>query len=327
MWMAAVAVAAFPTWEEWRFRLQPGEYEISSCIGSLNREVSPLAPLRGDLNDILESVEIWAVPALLVFLGFLACLGHRDPRSTGRQVASVLGLIAVVEPITPAYSDPDTCGGTIPLLSADWFATVLGGWGSTQLCIMVAAGLVLLASWTMRYADHERPGAVPQPGTAWRRLLAVLVDYLIIVVVLIFVVQPILFLVDIDTFFPSIRLEYGLLNWISLFEANTDPGRLAILPALFLYSWVQHTRWGQTLGKRLLRIRVVSAGTTDPPRAKKTALRALIFPLLVLVPVAGPVILIVDGLWALFDPDGRTLHDRWADTEVTRRISETQPQA
>ncbi|MEU7002992.1 RDD family protein [Nonomuraea sp. NPDC046570] len=325
MWMVALVVAAVSTWEEWRLRLQPGEYSISSCAG-WSREGSLLAPLRGDLDDFLESIVAWALPAPLVLLGFLACLGRGDPRSAGRRVAGVLCLIAVLEPLTPVYSGPDTCDGPIPILSVDWFATVMSSWGTTQLCLLTAAGLVLLASWTMRRADREHRGTGPQPGTARRRLLAILVDYLIVAAVLIFVVQPILFLTDIDGFFPSINLEYGLLNWINLFEVNNAPERLAVLPAVFLYFWVQHLLWQRTLGKRLLRVRVVSAGTTDPPGAKKAALRALVFPLLAIVPTVGPLILIVDGLYALFDSYDRTLHDRWAGTNVIRRIPKTQPQ-
>ncbi|GAA3078460.1 hypothetical protein GCM10017600_06300 [Streptosporangium carneum] len=107
---------------------------------------------------------------------------------------------------------------------------------------------------------------------------------------------------------------------------DADPERLLALFVVFLYFWVQHSLWGQTPGKRLLRIRLISTRTTVRPTAGRTALRALIFPLLVFVPVAGPIALIVDGVWALLDPEGRTLHDRWANTDVTRKVSKVQAQ-
>jgi uncharacterized RDD family membrane protein YckC len=324
--MVATAVAAFPTWEEWRFQLQPTTAEIYSCVRQALWETSPLDPLRGDLDTIMENVEAWAVPALLVFAGFLACLRGRGPRSVGRRTAGVLVLIAVLEPVTPAYSSPEACGGLIPILSGEWFATVMSSWGSTQFCLLIAAALVLLAAWMMSATTSERSAVALPTGLTWRRLVALLVDYVIIIVALVFVIQPILFLTGIDRFAPSIHLDFGLLNWLALWLVNADPERLIVLPGVFLYFWVQHGLWGLTPGKRLLRIRLVSAQTAERPTAGKAALRALIFPLLVFVPIAGPLALIVDGLWALLDPDGRPLHDRWGNTEVTRRVPNVQLQ-
>ncbi|GIH29390.1 hypothetical protein Aph01nite_77000 [Acrocarpospora phusangensis] len=321
--MAAVVVAAVPTWEELQFRLDPGAYVFTSCIGMLDMEGSLLDPLRGDLDYIWNSAEMWVVPPLLVFLGFFACLRHRDPRIAGRYLASALGSIAIVGPLTPVYSSSDGCGIAL-ILSAEWFDSVLLSWDGT-LYILASAVLVLFASQIMPSA--EGADSVPRLGTAWLRLLAVLIDYFIIVVVFVFVIQPIGFLFDIDSAFPSIHLDFGLLNWLSLFRAYDDPWRLLGLVVLFLYFWVQHARWGRTIGKRLLRFRVVSAGMADPPGTSRAAFRALVFPLLLAVPVAGPIILIADGLWALFDPDGRTLHDRCAGTDVTRRVPVAQPQA
>ncbi|MGW4639041.1 hypothetical protein ACWEN6_10955 [Sphaerisporangium sp. NPDC004334] len=44
------------------------------------------------------------------------------------------------------------------------------------------------------------------------------------------------------------------------------------------------------------------------------------------MPVAGPLLLVVDGLWGLLDPGGRPLHDRLATTEAARRTPDAQPQ-
>lgn len=325
-WLVAAAVAAFPTWEEWRFRLHPGPVEMYACMGSGWLETSPLDTLRGDLDGIMQNVEAWAIPALLVLGGFLACLGHRNPRSVGRRTAGVLVLIAVIKPATPLYASAEECGGPIPILSTEWFATVMSSWGSTQLCLLGAAALVLLVTRMMSGATSKRPEVASSTGVTWRRPVALLVDYAIVIVVLTFVVQPILLLTGVDEFFPSIHLGYGLLNGAALSLDNADPERLLVLFVVFLYFWAQHSLRGQTLGKRLLRIRLISARTTVRPTVGRTALRTLIFPLLVFVPVAGPIVLIVDGVWALLDPEGRTLHDRWANTEVTRKVSNVQAQ-
>ncbi|WP_062347342.1 RDD family protein [Herbidospora yilanensis] len=207
----------------------------------------------------------------------------------------VLVLIAVVKPATPLYSSPEECGGPIPLLTAEWFTTVMDSWGSTQLCLIGAAALILLATW--RTSD-----ATPQEttGVTWRRPVALLVDYLLVIAV----VEPTL----------SVGGHNGLLNEGTIRLDTVDFDGLIVLLVVFLYFWGQHTLWGQTPGKRLLRIQVTPART-----AKRMALRTLIFPLLVFVSPAGPVALIVNGMWTLLDPEGRALHDRLLNTEVTRK--------
>ncbi len=288
--MAAV-VAAYPTWEEWGYRLDPAALEGYSCMGSGWLDTSPLDPLRGDLDALLMDVEAFAIPSLLIIMG--AFFARRDSRRAGRRTAGVLVLIAVVKPATPLYSSPEECGGTIPILSAEWFATVLDSWGSTQVCLIAAAALVLLVTW--------RESASSSTGTTWRRAVALLVDYVILIVVLSLIGQM------------WFSLDYGLLNRATVHWDVIDFDRWFVVLVVFLYFWAQHTLWGQTPGKRLMGIRVV------PNRpAGRMALRALV-PLLVFVAVAGPVVFIVDAMWALLDPEGRALHDRLLKTEVARR--------
>ncbi|MEU7003259.1 hypothetical protein [Nonomuraea sp. NPDC046570] len=131
----------------------------------------------------MEVTEHWAFPALVVLLGLMACLGHRDPGVTGRRVAGLLVLIAVIEPLASLYSYRKSCDETIPLFSAGWFRGAAGGWGITQLCLLVAAALVFAASRAMRSVTADEPGE-SQAGMVWRRPVAALVDYLIVVAVL-----------------------------------------------------------------------------------------------------------------------------------------------
>ncbi|TKK90407.1 RDD family protein [Herbidospora galbida] len=298
-WLVAAAVAAFPTWEEWQYRLVPGSFEIIGCAGMGWPETSPLDPLRGDLDALLMDVEAWAIPSLLILGALLACLRGRDPRRVGRRTAGVLVLIAVVKPATPLYSSPEDCGGGIPILSAEWFATVLDSWGSTQVCLIGAAALILLVTW--RAGD----GTSSSTGVIWRRAVALLVDYAVVLVLLTFVVGPIMWLTD----WPSLSLDYGLLNRATISLDDIDLDGLPVLLVVFLYFWGQHRLWGQTLGKRLMGIHVSSA---------HMALRTLIFPILVFVPFVGPLVLIVNGMWTLLDPEDRALHDRFLNTEVAR---------
>ncbi|MBB5626485.1 RDD family protein [Sphaerisporangium krabiense] len=277
-------------------------------------------PLRGDLDVLMENVVTWAVPALVVVVGFLACVGGRGPRSVAWRTAGALCVIAVVEPLTPAYAAGDGSCGLLPILSAEWFATVMGAWGSTQFCLLGAAVLVLVASRMTVPATSEHVAAAPPDGVTWRRPIAVLVDYAIIIVILTFGLPLVMGLTDLDRPF-SMSLDFGLLGeGVSLLSFHVEAGWLIVLFVVFLYFWGQHSRWGRTLGKRLLRIHVVCARTGGRPPAGRAALRALIFPMALFVPVVGPLVLVLDGLWTLVDPGARTLHDRWARTEVARRM-------
>ncbi|MFD8527688.1 RDD family protein [Streptosporangium canum] len=332
-WVAAAVVAALPTWELWRERIAAEEFTrthagadpIYGVVGLYDSgtTLSPFAPLRRDLEAVMKTTEDWAVPALVVLLGLLACLGRRDPGMTGRRVAGLLVLIAVIEPLASLYSDREIYGETIPLFSADWFRGAAGGWGITQLCLLAAAALVFAASRVVRPPIGDETGA-SQAGTVWRRLAAVLVDYLIAVALLGVVVGPVRPLIGLGSGF---RMGFGLLVQVDLFQVGTDPEELVILSGLFLYFWVQHALWGRTLGKRLLGVRVTAAQAGGRLGAGRTALRTLVFPLLAFVPDAGLLCLLADGLWMLLDPEGRVLHDRWLGTTVVRdRVRDAQPQ-
>ncbi|MFI6814180.1 hypothetical protein ACIBG7_17320 [Nonomuraea sp. NPDC050328] len=60
----------------------------------------------------------------------------------------------------------------MPLLSAEWFATVAGAWGTDQVFRLSAAALVLCVTWR------------PELGLTWRRITALLADYLVVSVAL-----------------------------------------------------------------------------------------------------------------------------------------------
>ncbi|MEO3809842.1 RDD family protein [Sphaerisporangium sp. B11E5] len=320
-WTAALGLAAVPTWEEWRYRLQPGTYDLHSCLGGWRESSLPdllFEPLRRELDLVIGNATAFAVPALVVLAGFLGCLGRGDARVVGRRTAGCLGLVAVVLPVTPAYATEDSCGA-VPVLSGEWFATVAGAWGWTQVCLLGAAVLVLAGSRAMRSEGTAAPGG----GVVWRRAAASLVDYVVIVVGLSLVVGPLLVLTGAGNGYFGL----GLLSVVHTSLYEPDPGGWIALAAVFLYVWGQHLRWGRTLGKRLLGVRVVFPGAGGRVPAGRTALRALLFPLLVFVPEAGPLVLVVDGLWALLvDPAGRALHDRLAGSEVTGRVAEPESQ-
>lgn len=259
---------------------------VQSCVGLYDQGGFGLtglaSALLGDTYALANLAVVWGVPSILVLTGFLM------PAVTGRRVAGLLVLLAIVGPAAPTYVADDGCS-MIPVLSGEWFATVASAYGPAESALLLSALLVLLGSRTVR--------DVWPSGWAGRRAVAFTFDYLVFVA----------FLGLFEGGFSS--LDYGLLNW---FRANAPASLLIAVPA-FLYVLT-----GRTLGKRLMRIRVVSARTGHWPGWRRAAIRALVFPVLVCVPEYGLVVLLVDGLWSVADPAARTLHDRLAGTRVLR---------
>lgn len=313
-WLAAVALAAVPTWE--LRRVENGPFVIQGCVGRPGGDEWPLSTLRDDLSRVVETAESWAVPALAVLLGLLAYVRDTDRAIVGRRVAGLLVVIAVVEPLTPMYVEPEGCLQTVPILSAEWFRRVLDSWGPNQRCLLLAAALVFAAS---RTAAREEPAV---GGTAWRRPVAALIDYLVVVAALRLVVEPAWSLVDPSVWFTW--FDQGLLGRLGdVLEGSVRPEELLDLLILLLYVWVQHAVWGRTLGKRLLRVRVVDVRTGGRLGAGRAALRTLAFPFLAFVPDIGLVLLLAGGLAAFLDADARLLHDRLLRAAVVRHPSLT----
>jgi uncharacterized RDD family membrane protein YckC len=149
----------------------------------------------------------------------------------------------------------------------------------------------------------ERPPGVPELASWGRRLGAFLLDQLLILL----------------TTVPGFAL-IGL-----AVAANPDSGPLAtvgvvlVLGAIFLvppiYYTVLHGRSGQTLAKRWLGLRVVDADTAGPIGYGRAFGRWLLY--FVLNLVCG-VLVLLDGLWPLWDAQNQTWHDKAASSVVIR---------
>jgi uncharacterized RDD family membrane protein YckC len=99
----------------------------------------------------------------------------------------------------------------------------------------------------------------------------------------------------------------------------------AFVAALIYYPPLMRLTDGQTLGKRLLSIRVVrtDAQPMSFPRAvwREVAVKIALFDALNLAPVVGAVgglAVLLDSLWPLWDSENRALHDMLALTRVRR---------
>ncbi|QFY09211.1 hypothetical protein GBF35_23350 [Nonomuraea phyllanthi] len=293
-WVAALAAAAYPTWDVHQVEYHPYYYAVRGCVGFFGGygfELTELAsPPLGDANELADLAVHWGVPAVLVLTGLLTSATTGNGAVIGRRVAALLTVLAVAGPLSPSYASDSGCS-TVSVLSGEWFAIVLRAYGPYESALLLSALLVLSAGRTA-----GDPGRV---GLAGRRAAAFAIDYL-------------LFVTYLAGFEPGLsRLDFGLLNWLRFDE----PAPLLAVVVMFLYALS-----GRTFGKQVMRIRVVSESTGHWPGLRGAAVRALVFPVLVCLPAAGLVVLLVDGLWAVPDPAARALHDRLAGTRVVRDL-------
>ncbi|MFC4531443.1 RDD family protein [Sphaerisporangium dianthi] len=82
----------------------------------------------------------------------------------------------------------------------------------------------------------------------------------------------------------------------------------------FLYFWIGHAFWGQTIGKRLCRLKVVSRDGR-PLTTSQAGVRSLLYMAVTLLPYVGFLLSLVNVAW-IFGPSRRCLHDVVAGTVV-----------
>lgn len=176
------------------------------------------------------------------------------------------------------------------------------------------------------YATGLPVGPEPDLAEWWRRLLGRLIDALVLAVVLTPIAIPLLS----SPFhrFEQVSSQYPNLNSPGAQSALASAdGKLfgalwvvmAISAALsFLYDSVQHARWGQTLGKRAMSTRVVSAYDRSPITGGAAARRAAVYALIPVIPVIGFFFAPINELWLLWDRRRQCLHDKAAHTIVIK---------
>ena len=161
-------------------------------------------------------------------------------------------------------------------------------------------------------ASATQTEAQPVLAGRGRRLGAVLLDGLIFVLVC---------LPGIVWLIPSFgQLSQDSGNHASYAETLTRiaaPLLLVMIPllALLVYqTWLLSVR-GQSIGKRMLGIRIVRMNGGNPGFMHAVMLRSFVMQLLGAIPLVGPILGIIDPL-LIFRADRRCLHDLLADTQV-----------
>ncbi len=146
---------------------------------------------------------------------------------------------------------------------------------------------------------------VPPLASRWRRLFATLIDAILVPFVTIIIVMLTNVMEDAEDYQDSFWMLHVLLLAIASY---------LLLNGYWLY------KSGQTIGKKLLKIQIVSIGNLETPAPfwRLICVRALFFPLLFLA-IAPPLTLIplLDQLF-IFRRNRRCLHDLVSGTVVVQ---------
>jgi uncharacterized RDD family membrane protein YckC len=181
------------------------------------------------------------------------------------------------------------------------------------------------------YGTGRRPARDPALAEWWQRLLARLVDDVILVIL----TSPVWIL----GLLPLFRRIQGLASHYPdlsqptaarAFDNNVSQlmservGTFLLIGAgigiiSFGYDWLQHGLWGQTIGKRIMGTKVVTADTRSPISGQAACGRAAVYALVPVVPSLGSLFALINESWLLWDPRRQCLHDKAAGTVVVKK--------
>ncbi|WP_285492029.1 RDD family protein [Actinomadura sp. NBRC 104425] len=156
-----------------------------------------------------------------------------------------------------------------------------------------------------RHGPSGTPAPPAELASRWARLGAAVVDSLLLSIVMLPILLPLV----------NLRQMTGPSPNAPAIDRGQLAANLAYLAVAFLYYWLMHLRFGQTLGKMLLRTRVVRADTGGAISVGQAAGRSAFFS--ILGGLCGCVG-IVDVAWILWDERKQALHDKVAGTVVVK---------
>lgn len=153
------------------------------------------------------------------------------------------------------------------------------------------------------YGSARPTGTTADLGGRWARFFAAIVDAI--------VTNVITFAVSAPIFGAGAMWSTGTDDLGSRLASNG----VSVVVAVVYYTYL-HGKWGQTLGKRLLGLRVVRS-QDGGPISYGTAAWRVAFEYLLAVLTCG-IGALIDVLWILFDPNRQALHDKVAKTYVVK---------
>jgi uncharacterized RDD family membrane protein YckC len=181
-----------------------------------------------------------------------------------------------------------------------------------------------------RYGTDSRKAKDPALAEWWQRLLARLVDDVILVVL----TAPFWVIALLPAWHRVQRLasRYPDLSQPAAAQAfnNSLTQMMTGMIGTFLligvgvgvvsfgYDWLQHGLWGQTIGKRVMGTKVVTADGRSPISGNAACGRAAVYALVPVVPSVGGLFALINESWLLWDPRRQCLHDKAARTVVVK---------
>lgn len=163
--------------------------------------------------------------------------------------------------------------------------------------------------WERSGPTWGRPDEAPLPAAPGRRLAALAIDAFLLgpscVLVYAFLVLCLVIAVEFTPIPPGAATLY----------TGSTLVVLGVAGAAVAYLWLPTARTGQTVGKRMMGIRVVDPETAGPPSGKAAVMRAG----LMLVFTAVPILFLADAVLMLRDrPYMRTARDHMCGTWVVQ---------
>lgn len=186
------------------------------------------------------------------------------------------------------------------------------------------------------YGPGQRGQRDPALAAAWERLLASMIDWLLILTATV-----------LGFLSPLLRIWRELETIANSFQSFNSPGAqaavdsfarspstlstllhfwLAVFAIALIYYWVMHALWGATLGKLALGIAVVTSADRARIGVQAAGIRAIAFlagpAILLLVPhieILGGFMWLADNGALLFNSQAQCLHDKLVGTVVIRK--------
>lgn len=148
------------------------------------------------------------------------------------------------------------------------------------------------------------PGNALPSASRWHRFLATLLDTLIIMVV----VTPLEWLTG--TFDRTMQASQAG----SIYQAESIFWSFVGFGVMLLFNW-SHLLEGQTIGKRVLKLKMVRKDGSPCDRNRLILWRMLPLQVVIFIPVIGAIIALAD-CFSIFRSSRYMLHDDVADTKV-----------
>lgn len=237
-----------------------------------------------------------------------------DPAAAEVTKTPAAGALA-----TPAAPVGTPAAGTLAAGTPAAGTPAAGTPAATETTLVPAAG----PSGPAAGAAHP---AGPDPTLAqwWRRLLAFVIDSLIITLATGALWGRLLAsfanrMSAALSAYPNDSTRAAQAAYDRVFTQTIGPYLTVLIPTIILaitYYWLLTGYWGTTIGKRCLGTWVVTVSDRSRVSLRTSFLRALTF---VLGGEVIPLFFLVDNLWLTWDRRRQALHDKAARTVVVRR--------